>query len=422
MKIAIFAICLLLLLKDYKRFFIVIFIISTLLENFNLVFEPISEVAFLMSFVFINYKNVFKKGNWPAFLVALALAIPQCITYFMHSAASNQSRLLVNLVCDSGNVIIAWSILKEDVKYVNTTIKTLLIYGAVFGIYTIFEVLTSSNPYIDYIMSHNLYIYRADESISDVRFGVKRCQSIFGMHTTLGGVSLITGYTLFFINRYTSYFKKRKDLIYALSAVLFVCIFLTGARSAIIAIAISLLSFIDIKRIKFYHYIIFGVIALAFGSYIVNYFQEICDSIVDTTVVNGSNADMRETQFAIAAMTMAQSFWTGNGINATSLVRERFPDLLGAESIWISPMIDLGMIGVIGLALMFVFMIFYAIRTKNFKLIFLVLGFLFFGTTSSVPWVYISYTIVYMLIMVSCKHFYPYDSKSHVTEHRNSSL
>lgn len=57
----------------------------------------------------------------------------------------------------------------------------------VVGVYTLVETIISSNHYM--FIVNSLELYSQDIIVEDIRFGMKRAQAIFGMHTTLGGFS-----------------------------------------------------------------------------------------------------------------------------------------------------------------------------------------------------------------------------------------
>lgn len=64
----------------------------------------------------------------------------------------------------------------------------LLFWGAIIAFYTLFEAIIKSNPYIQ--LMNSMDIYTQHFYITEIRFGLKRCQALFSMHTTLGAVAL----------------------------------------------------------------------------------------------------------------------------------------------------------------------------------------------------------------------------------------
>lgn len=86
-------------------------------------------------------------------------------------------------------------------------VKTALVFGCLVSIYALFETITRSNPLLNSLVLSGCYI--ESPLITEIRFGLKRAQAIFSMHTTLGGVMLFN-YALLLIAYKTAYLKKRE--------------------------------------------------------------------------------------------------------------------------------------------------------------------------------------------------------------------
>lgn len=406
MHLLIIVIITILLLYDFKRFFIITAITITFIEQFNLASNWISIIAFMISLLKLNYKAMLKTYTYPLKWASVVIILSCLATAIVHNQISDKDTY--TYICKFViNVFIFWGIIIENpYQYLKLAYKTIFVYGLLIGIYNVLEVLTQSNLYIDYVMSKNWYIYK-EGTIDVIRFGLKRCQSIFGMHTTNGGVALSLGFTLLYIHFYTNFVSPRNRLISLFTGILLmISVFLTGARSAIIGMVICLLTFVNFKKIKFKYVASMIVLTMIVAPYIDNYVNEVVDSFKDTSNVSGSNSDMREQQLEIAYLAMMHSPVVGNGMNSTAEIRKNNPYLLGAESIWFPEMIDRGWFGVVALAGLFVSMILYTWKMRRKKLAFFVLGFLLFGTMSSIPWFYESYVFIYLLIMIEAEHLY----------------
>lgn len=402
----IIAIITILLLYDFKRFFIITAITITFIEQFNLASNWISIIAFVISLSKLDYKVMLKRCTYPIKWASVVIILSCLATAMVHSQLLDKGAY--TYICKFViNVFIFWGIIIENpYKYLKLAYRTIVIYGAIIGIYNILEVLMQSNPYIDYVMSKDWYIYK-EGTIDAIRFGLKRCQSIFGMHTTNGGVALSLGFTLLYICFYTNLASQRGRKVALFTGILLmISVFLTGARSAIIGMVVCLLSFVNFKKVKIRHVVSVIVLAIVIVPYFENYVNEIIDSLQDTSNVSGSNSDMREQQLEIAYLAMMHSPVVGNGMNATAEIRKKNPQLLGAESIWFPEMIDRGWFGIISLAGLFVSMFLYTWKVHKKYLSFFVMGFLLFGTMSSIPWFYESYVFIYLLIMIETERLY----------------
>lgn len=99
----------------------------------------------------------------------------------------------------------------------------------------------------------------------------------------------------------------------------------------------------------------------------------------------GSSLAMRMTQLDISYKAFLKSPLIGNGTKATSIVTEQNPELLGAESIWFTLLIEKGILGILA----FLTLIFFPILNKQFinKKIYCALSFswLALNTMTTVP-------------------------------------
>lgn len=291
-----------------------------------------------------------------------------------------------------------WQILKQrNGFYLNKFLKYCIFLGGIIGIYSLFETITRTNPYINFINSLGAYI--SDFLITEIRFGVKRSQTLFAMHTTNAGISLILFYVLFYIKKYSSYhFKKISILIITL---LLVNIFFSGARSAIIGTIICLITFYDKKIFSLKYILLFLLIIIITSSILSNYFQELIGSIVDTNKVGGSNSEMRSNQFEIGFFFLNKSFWFGNGINYIwEIVLPDYKELYGAESLWLPIMVDQGFFGIVAYSLLIINFIYYIYIHKQKKIFFFILGFVIFNTMSSIPCVSITSISIYLIAII----------------------
>lgn len=160
------------------------------------------------------------------------------------------------------------------------------------------------------------------------------------------------------------------------------------------------------------------------GSFIEGYFQTIYSSIIDTTQVSGSNADMRTIQYEIASIFLNKALWFGNGLSYTwEYVLYYYKELYGAESLWIPIMIDQGVLGIFSYALFFINCSFFLLKNKQKRMLFFVIGFLTFNTLSSIPNVPIVFTMaIYLILMIEINKYYSVQNQKHVFKYNNSNL
>lgn len=376
------------LTRNYKKTFIVMFVLYTFLSQFKIpgipfnLFQTLSFFSVIIFTLKYGIRNLYIKDMPIAFSL---FAI--CISYFIsnyYGQYKHYPTLIANIIIVF-NLIIFYSILKPNPQqYIVFFIKVCYFYGAVISIYALFESITRTNPYIQFVNSADIYSLKF--YCTEIRFGLKRCQSIFSMHGTLAAVSLLLGCILLYVKARTNLLAQYKHSTVIIS-LLFISVFLTGTRSAMIGTLLCLLCFFNKKYLKIKYIIPFLFIVIVCIFLFSDYFILIYKSIIDTNQVGGSNTEMREGQFTIAQYFMNQSFWFGNGISYTfEYVQSNFKDeILGAESLWLPIMIDYGAFGIIAYIIYILSFCYYIIMQQQPKLLFILFGFLIFNSMSSLP-------------------------------------
>lgn len=248
---------------------------------------------------------------------------------------------------------------------------------------TIIEVLTGYNPIYEFLIHSGLYNIENAKHITEVRFGLKRAQSIFSMHTTLGGYA----YLVFGFYSYLTYKISKTDYKYGILAwALLACAFLTGARSAIIGCVIAMMIFVNKKTIRQMHKGVLFLAAIALLTVGSVYISTIYGSFVDTNAVSGSNTDMRTIQYEISLFYFLQSPLIGNGLSYTwNVALVEYPELYGAESVWFPYMIDQGLLGCIAWLSFSICALIYLSKNGMASYGWVILGWVVFSTLSSIP-------------------------------------
>lgn len=221
--------------------------------------------------------------------------------------------------------------------------------------------------------------------ITENRYGFKRMQSLFDMHTSLGGYSCIVFPVLYYVKRYG--ILNSKILLNSIICLLLIFGFLTGSRACIIGIVVCAMIFMDFSSMnaKKIMFIVLGVVIIL--PLLIPYFETIYDSFVNTDTVGGSNSDMREGQLEISVYYMLQSPWYGNGLAFSGdYVIENFQQYaLGLESRWFPLMIDQGLIGCASLIVIYIAVIRFVWKKHNKVYLFPIIGYLIANTLSSLP-------------------------------------
>ena len=113
-----------------------------------------------------------------------------------------------------------------------------------------------------------------------------------------------------------------------------------------------------------------------------DYFNEIFQSIVNSNQTNiGSSQDMRQTQYDIGIYYFLQAPILGHGTAYIwNYVTQYNPEMFGAESIWLSLMVDYGIVGCITYLLWYVVSY---LHMKKFSMLFYLLVIMALNTMTS---------------------------------------
>lgn len=387
------------LLKDYSKWICITMILLVFLSPINFGGQNVS--AFLCIFILLLYPFKLKqrtfKERFPLTLPFLLLTT----AYYLSNHFSTDPHNGTMVSCIISNCVVIgifyYIFLNDTNKLLPLFIKFCVIFGAIVGLYSIFEVITNHNPIMQSLMDNGWI--QMEKIITDSRFGIKRSQGIFTMHGTNGAIATEL-FTVILGGLTTGYLKKNKFNYLTLST-LAITVFLSGTRSAILALVICSLSFINIKILKIKHLLFFLLFILIIYLCFHSYFNNIIMSFIDTESVEGSSEDMRSNQLAISTFFFLQSPIYGNGISyCANNIMGTYKEMYGAESLWFPVMIDTGILGILGYILFFICSIKYCIIRHSVNVIFFILGFLVLNTLSSIPGLIITWIFPFIMVLV----------------------
>ena len=401
MVYVVIAIILLIIVFSPSKGIILFYILSPIFKSIELLgqnsFLYINAVIVFCYFI-AHFNRIKQIGRNPFFfcvlLISASILISNHFGYIRHTPMAIADCL------EYFSIFVVYDIFSQgSKKTLNFTIKTILFFSLIVCVNGLIEVATKQNILLMLLIKSG--IYSPDTTIiTEVRYGLKRAQSIFQMHTSLGGFCLITFAFLFYLKKYLNFYNKYMGLCIVM---LTMCLFFTGARSAIIGFAISVMTYFNIKDLRSTKgflgiFVLFGVLLIC-----QNYINEIFGSIINSNNANiGSSADMRDTQFTICTYYFLQSPIIGNGISyiwETALTYDK--EILGAESMWLPLMVDQGILGIVATLVIYLSMVVFLLRHRLSKYSFVVLGFLIFNSMSSIPAISEIY-LLYFLIILNC--------------------
>ncbi len=390
-------------IKAYGNFvtvFLFILVTYTLLGSFVVgSISPYNFLSVIVAFIFFTRYNRFfvYYRTFPFKSTMFLFALSMICTNFFVSAKYRHTPTLVFNICQSvGYIYIIWYLLQNNAqKAIRALVKTALVFGCLVSLYALFETITRSNPLLKSLVLSGCYI--ESPLITEIRFGLKRAQAIFSMHTTLGGVMLFN-YALLLVAYKTAYIKKTRlnIIVICLCAM---CVFLTGARSCIIGLLMC--TGMSFSKLKVSHILLLCFIIPFVFIFAGDYLSQIFDSIFNTEKVNGSSSDMRLIQFMISWDYMMRSPIIGNGLGFLYndvVLNHVEKELFGAESMWFGVIADQGILGLVSYLLLFISPILYSWRKDNKLIILFVIGILVMHSLSTIPGVNPSMVLVFTLI------------------------
>lgn len=256
----------------------------------------------------------------------------------------------------------------KSAAYYNILPFTLII--TLFGLMT---AVTKTNPILDAVGLEDRFLFEYDDSFRSFRVtGANISSSVYGLSCAI----------LFLCGMFLN--KKKNNITYFALGMLFINIFLSATRAAMIPFIVALIYFM-IKRkgiAKSLKYISVTVICMFILSPILpaavtDYSTQLVESIADVVLPSGtggekfvgSSVDAREMQIA-ASMTYLEKkplFGHGIGYSTDVLLKDgKHDDLLGMESYLCFIGIELGLVHGLALIIFFVACFIYFIKNKKY--------------------------------------------------------
>ncbi len=261
-------------------------------------------VALFQLFIYftgiVKAKYFSEETNYPKLL--LIPAVTTFIGYMLSSyfgVSKPYSEIIVTSITTFFYPILLFKLINSKEELISY-LEVLLGFFLIIGIYAIIEEVTRQNIISIAIQKYSLaggYVGGVSEKS---RYGLRRCNSLLAYCSTLGMTSSFTFFILLYlrVNKINILSTKKENILLLL---LPLCVLLTGTRSQYVVFAITLFPFFfwakayKSKAFKFLVVVAFASIILFFG-----FFEQILDSIFDSSEVGRSSEDTRQRQFDIS--------------------------------------------------------------------------------------------------------------------------
>ncbi|MDO5526713.1 MAG: O-antigen ligase family protein [Prevotella sp.] len=364
---------------------------------------PALVIALLLIYFFLK-KKIFSSTSpnlcFPRPIIVSIIFISLCyITTYFVVKQGNFALTIINLI-----VYFAFPILflrcLDTQKAMNFLWKVLITFFTVAVFFAFLEQILRHNYFYDVMESLFSFDMWSMDS-SEIRYGLKRCNSIFAQSGHMALHSILA-FTAFFYLKYFFNYRIKSRLLFFLICTLPILVLFSGSRAlfvgfAFIVLCLPLRSFF--KKKSSYLIAVFLFIVLLVS---IPYLSHILDTIINSNKGGGSSTDMREWQWDICMLYFNQSPWWGNGrMYIWDVVSVENPLLLGAESIWFSLIVEYGIMGCVSY-LFFIICSSFAMATHTYKnLFFLPIAYLVITTFSTALGIEFNVPLTYMAILIA---------------------
>ena len=278
---------------------------------------------------------------WASLIFLFSFVISELYTRTNH----HWETIVANSVCYFFFPFLLWKCLetRKDLMYFLRLLYILMLVAFICGIC---ELILKKNYVLELF---DILFTLEDFSFDDsrIRFGLKRCNSIFSYFTTYG-IACCFSFTVFFYMRF--YYQIRKKWLQLLIFAMPFCAFSTGSRAIFLGLFLLVgVLFLDerFRHSKYFQRLsIFAMISLPI---LLSVAAQVYFSIFHSEDYGGgSTSELRILQWEACMDSFLQSPIIGNGrMYIWDVVSPAEPILQGAESIWFSILVDYGILGAI---------------------------------------------------------------------------
>ena len=343
-----------------------------------------------------------------AFLSFLSMCLLQYMT--ISQFLSHLIRFMLDIVIIG--CLLNHYILQTKAIYVFDT--SLYVTTAIVCLYAFYNYFSHSNPYMAYVtIITNAEVDMSNDFQETIRGALQgRVSSTFVHPLILGQcILLVTSYIIYEL-------KDKKILIkWLVISVLFIVSFLTGSRSSLIPIIVSIAIYIfslngTVRRKNMLIAAILLTIALIFTPK--SYKETISNMVFENAEskykqiggIGGSSLELRQQQLESAVSILGSDIFIGRGNGYVTTYGQRHStDMLGYESIIFRELFDNGIIGLI------LFFLFYGIlyikllryahtKRNKYRVHSLCLSFLISGILTGIQYGMITFYILFYMITI----------------------
>lgn len=331
--------------------------------------------AFLLFFFFIksrgkkNGKSFVKETFplWHAFILILLSFILSSI-FGNIGTFKGLTSAIKYFITDIGTVYLAFRVLKTE-KDLSLFVRGSAVVFSIIILLGITEFILKDNLWADFVYFNSphadttegrmYYIPPALGGEMEIRYGLVRAMSTFGIHIQFGVASLMY-FWLFLLMLSRKYYYASKCLTIFFAFFIVLGVFLCNSKTGMVGLVfvfMSIYKFKDLIDVKIVFSIILGILILIIcvPDYLLNFI-----SLFDSDIAQeggGSTVIGRQRQFEVALNMFAMNPLFGNGIGSISELSQISDnyEILGAESVWMQILPERGLFGAYAYCMMYFF-------------------------------------------------------------------
>lgn len=344
-------------------------------------------IEFTIIFFYFIKKNRFDFSLFPLRKIYIVLLFTFIVGIIVSPLGVTETLPWVIMVLLSYFVVVLFFFELKEIQDVKTALNVLSYTAIILLTYFLFELVTQSNPVVEYLADlldkSKGWIYHTPEK----RFGSIRCQSLISICISWGALCGIFLFLWVYFNG-TAYIKNNRFTYFCVILLLSIACIFSGSRSCYlllfcIFVGLSLL-YKKAGRILF---LLMFLIAVYFMGDIISYIMSTASG--NDNDFSGSNSEQRQMQMLAAMQVISNSPIWGLGVKGILVAQGADNEVLGGESIWLQKIISHGLIGVVGQIYIYISIGVYLFRNSIYRkqklCLFFVIGWIGLCTMTSTP-------------------------------------
>lgn len=330
--------------------------------------------AFLLMYYFVNKQRLKKKLSSDAFFLKTPMyfMIASFVLASMFGeiqATKGFTAMIKYFFSGFGIVFLTLKVLKTN-KDIALFMKASLFVCVMIVVLGLSESILKDNLWLDFVYFNSpndettygrmFYIPPALGGGLEMRYGMVRARSFFGIHIVFGFACLMY-FWLFALSLREKWTYVTRPFTILVIVLLLAGVFIANAKTGYVGLAVILLGLYPVSKllnIKLMFPLILAIIVLLvyFPQYMDNFYGLYDSKIAEEG--GGSTIQGREVQFRVALKMFAMNPLFGNGPGSISILKNvgNNYQILGAESSWMQILPERGLFGAITYLYMYAYM------------------------------------------------------------------